>query len=119
MLHTRDIKGNRQQENSKFSYSRYHIQDFKNDKHKNVNIYWDYQKFPRNPVDAEKFETRGINTILLYYHYRVDLKLGKCVCAIFGFHVHVQAVLIDLIIISYQIVIHNLNQGIPVLKWLL
>ena len=43
---------------------------------------WDYQKFPRHPVVAEKFETRGRNTIIFYYHYRVDLELDKVVCEI-------------------------------------
>ena len=44
---------------------------------------WDYWKFPRHPVAAEKFETRGTNTILFHYHYRFDPKLGKGVCVIF------------------------------------
>ena len=43
-------------------------------------MYWYYWKFPREPVSAENFETRGINTIILHYHYRVDPKLGKGVC---------------------------------------
>ena len=38
---------------------------------------WDYQKFPRHPFTAEKFEIIGINTIILYYSYRVDPKLGN------------------------------------------
>ena len=50
--------------------------------HKNINTTWDYRKFPRHPVAAEKFETRGINNIVLHYHYRVDTELGKFVCAI-------------------------------------
>ena len=40
----------------------------------------DYWKFPRHSVAAEKFEMRGINTILLHYHYRVYPELGKGVC---------------------------------------
>ena len=43
---------------------------------------WDYRKFPRHPVAAEKFKTRGTNTIISHYHYRVDPELGKGVCVI-------------------------------------
>ena len=43
---------------------------------------WDYRKFPRHPFASENFEMRGRNTILLYYYYRVDPELGKCVCVI-------------------------------------
>ena len=50
--------------------------------HKSVNMTRDYQKFPRHPVAAENFETRGSNSILSYYHYRVDPELGKGVCSI-------------------------------------
>ena len=48
---------------------------------KNIHISWNYWNFPRQPVSAEKFEIMVINTILMYYHYRVDPKLGKGVCA--------------------------------------
>ena len=41
---------------------------------------WDYRKFTRHPVAAEKFETRGRNNMILNYHYMVDTKLGKGVC---------------------------------------
>ena len=44
---------------------------------------WYYWKLPRHPVSKEKFETRGRNTIILRYHYRVDPNLGKVVCVIF------------------------------------
>ena len=40
------------------------------------------KKFPRKPVAAETFETRGRNNILLRYHYRFDPELGKGVCEI-------------------------------------
>ena len=43
---------------------------------------WDCWKFPRHPVAAEIMKLRGRNTILLYYNYRVDTKLGKYVCVI-------------------------------------
>ena len=43
---------------------------------------WDYRKFPRHPISAERFKMKGINNIFLRYHYRLDPKLGKCVCAI-------------------------------------
>ena len=33
-----------------------------------------------------------------------------------GFHVHVQPVFINLINIGYQLLLHNINQGMPVLK---
>ena len=48
----------------------------------NFNIPWYYRKFPRRPFSDEKYKKRGINTILLYYNYRVDPKLGKGVCVI-------------------------------------
>ena len=44
---------------------------------------WDYWKFPRHPVAAEKFEMRGRNTIILYYHNSFDTELGDRVCANF------------------------------------
>ena len=44
---------------------------------------WDYRKFPRHPVAAENSQTRGRNTILLHYLFRVEPKLGKSVCDIF------------------------------------
>ena len=45
-------------------------------------MYWDYQEFPRHPFSTEKFETRGRNTNIFNCDYRVDPKLGKCVCSI-------------------------------------
>ena len=50
----------------------YHIQDMKDVQHVKINTTWDYQKFPIHPVAAEKFEMRGINTILSHYQYIVD-----------------------------------------------
>ena len=35
-----------------------------------------YWKFPRHIVAAENFKIRERNTIILYYHYRVDPELG-------------------------------------------
>ena len=49
----------------------------KNMQHKSANITWNYWKCPRHPVTAKNLETRGINTIILYYCYRVDPELGK------------------------------------------
>ena len=83
LLHTRDTNNNKRQENTKNSNRNYHIQYIKYVQHKNLNTSWDYQNFPRHPVASEKFETRGINNILLHYHYRVDPELGKGVCDIF------------------------------------
>ena len=61
----------------------YQIQDIKDVQQKNINKTWYYWKFPMHPVAAEKLETRGINTILSHYRYRVDPKLGNFVCAVF------------------------------------
>ena len=72
MIHTRDKKNNKRQENDKRSNRHYHIQDIKDSQHKNVNTTWDYRKFTSHPVAAEMFETRGRNTIISHYHYRVD-----------------------------------------------
>ena len=52
--------------------------------HKNVDIYWEYRKFPRHQVAVKKFKMRGRNTILSHYNYTVDTKLSKCVSAICG-----------------------------------
>ena len=82
LIHTRDTKNKKQQENTKISNRNYHTQGIKYVQHKNVNMTWAYQKFPSHPVDAETFKMRGRNTILSHYHYRVDPKLGKFVCAI-------------------------------------
>ena len=57
---------------TKFSYCYYHIQDNIYVQHKNVNTTGKYWKFPRHLVAADNFETRGRNTILFHYHYRVD-----------------------------------------------
>ena len=43
---------------------------------------WDYWNFPRHQVSAEKFKTRRRNTIISYYRYKVDRKLGKVVYAV-------------------------------------
>ena len=43
---------------------------------------WDYRKFSRHPVAAEKFKKRRRNTIISHHHYRIDPELGKCSCAI-------------------------------------
>ena len=53
--------------------------------HKNVNITWDYCNFPRHPFAAEKSEIIGRNTIISYYHYRVDQEHDKGVCGICRF----------------------------------
>ena len=49
---------------------------------KNIDIYWNYWKFPRNTVAAEKFEIMISITIIFHYPYRVDLELDKVVCEI-------------------------------------
>ena len=77
---------------------------------------WDYQRFHRNPVAAERLETRGRNTIILHYHCRVDTELGKLFLVLVGLNVHVHPVFINLINIGYQLLLYNLNQGMPVLK---
>ena len=82
-LHTRDKREQQAARKCQIYNCRYHIQDIKNVQHKDININWDYWKFPWHPVAAEKFETRGRNTIIFNYHYRVYPKLGEGVCAIF------------------------------------
>ena len=69
-------------ENSKYSNHNYHVQDIKYVQHKNVNMTWDYRKFPRHPVSAEKCEIIVINTIIFHDHYRVEPELGKVACVI-------------------------------------
>ena len=80
LLHTIYRNINKQQGNANFFNRHYHNQYIKYVQHKNVKITWYYWKFPRHPVFTENFETRGINTILLRYKYRVYSKLGKGVC---------------------------------------
>ena len=53
LLHTRDKKNNKQQLKGKFSNHHYHIQDVKYVQHKNINMTWDFWRFPRNPVAEE------------------------------------------------------------------
>ena len=78
-----EIKNNnKKQWNTKFSHRCYYIQDIKHVQHKNVNMTWGFQKFPRHPVGAGKFEMRGRNSIVLHYHYSIYPELGKCVCNI-------------------------------------
>ena len=50
LIHTRDTKNN-----AKFFMGHYHIQNINNTKNKNINITWDYRKFPGHPVAEEKF----------------------------------------------------------------
>ena len=116
LLHTRDSWNNKQQENSKFPNRHYHNKDIKYVQHKNLNITWYYWNFSRHPFAAEKFEKRGRNTILSHYDYRVDPKIGKSVCVIFVFHVHVHPVFINLIHICYQLFLHYIKQFMPMLK---
>ena len=65
-----------------FSNRHYHIQDIKYVQHKNINMTWDSWNFPRHPVAEEKSKTRGRNTPISYYHYRVYPELCKGVCVI-------------------------------------
>ena len=117
-FHTRYTNNNKQQVNVNLSNRNYHIQDIKNVQHKNVYITWDYRKFPSHPFAAENFETRGRNTILSHFRYRVGPELGKGICAIFGFHVYVHPVLLNFINIGHQLLIHHMNQVIPMLKFI-
>ena len=82
MINTRDAKSNKLQKHFKYFSCRYYIQDIKHVQHKNVNMSWDYWKFPCHPIAAEKFGIRGRNTIILHYHYRVYIKIGRGVCSI-------------------------------------
>ena len=43
---------------------------------------WDYWSFPCHKFAPERFKTRGRNTILYHYHYRVDPDIGRGVFAI-------------------------------------
>ena len=75
-----------------------------------------YWKCPRHPVDVEKFVMRWRSTIHSHYHYMVDPELQKYFWAIFGFRVHVQSVLLNLINIGYQLLLYHINQVLPMLK---
>ena len=54
LLNIIDTKNKKIKENGNISNQSYHIQDIKDVQHKNINMSWDYWKFPRNPVAAEK-----------------------------------------------------------------
>ena len=82
LLHNRYTKNNKRQGKTKISNRHYQIQYIKDMQHKNVNMTWYYRNFPRHPVAAENFKFRGINTIILHFHYRVDPELGKGFCVI-------------------------------------
>ena len=103
----------------KVSNRHYQIQGIKDVQHKNVNVTWDYWKFPRHPVAATKFKMRGRNTLILHYHYRVYPELGKLILILVGFNGHVHPVFINLIKIGYQLLLHNLNQVLPMLKFVI
>ena len=79
---TQNKKKNKQQENTEFSYRQHHDHHIKYVQHKNVNTTCDYCNFPRHLVAANKFGMRGINDIILNYHYRVDPEVGKGVCVV-------------------------------------
>ena len=55
LLHTRGTNRNKLQENDIFYNLHYYIQDIKYVQHKNINMSWDYRKFPCHPVAAENF----------------------------------------------------------------
>ena len=44
---------------------------------------WYYRKFPCHKVASERYEIRGRNFFISYYHYRLDTYFGTGVCAIF------------------------------------
>ena len=83
MLHTRYINNKKHQENDNISNQNNHFQDIKYVQYKNANTYWDYWNFPWRPIDKERFEIIGRNTMISHYHYRLYPNLGKVVCAIF------------------------------------
>ena len=89
---------------------------YTNVQHKNFNMSWDYRKFTCQPVAAESFEMRGSNNLISYYCYGLYPKFGKFFVTFYGFHVYLHTFFINLIDIGYQIVLRNINQGMPVLK---
>ena len=50
--------------------------------HKNINMSWNYRKFPHHPVASECYNIIGRNTIISHYHYRLEPNIGKGVCVI-------------------------------------
>ena len=85
MINTRDAKSNKLQKHFKYFSCRYYIQDIKHVQHKNVNMSWDYWKFPCHPVASKRFEMRESHTILFRYHYKVDTNLDRGFCVISRF----------------------------------
>ena len=84
LLRNWDTKSNKCQENDMYSTHHYHIQDIKDVYYKNVNMYWDYWKFPCHPVTDEWYKMRVSNTIISRYHYRKWSKAWKlCLCHFF------------------------------------
>ena len=56
---------------------------------------------------------------ILFFHNIITWlthKLVKVFVEFFGFHVYVYPVLINLINIGYQLLLHHINEGMPVLK---
>ena len=115
-LHNRDTKNNKLQETAKFSTRNYHIQEIKKVQHKNINMYWDYMKFTHHPVADEWYKMRESNITTSNHHYRVDQRLEKAFVPFIRLYVHVQTVFINLINNCYQIVLHQLNQDMLMLK---
>ena len=45
-------------------------------------MYWYYRKFPHCSVATEQYKMRGRNTIISYYHSKVDTKVVKVLCVV-------------------------------------
>ena len=77
-------------------------------------MYWDYWKFPRHPIAAKRFKRIGK---ILSFHIIIT-GYTQILINVFepsiGFHVHVKPMLLNLINISYQILLHHLNRGMHV-----
>ena len=111
LLHTKDTNNKKWQENTEFSKWSLSNSRQKDVQHKNVNMDWDYRKFPINPVASE---TPKWGDKIIFFCINIT-GLIQNVIKVFDlfvrFHVRVQPVLPNLINIGYQIFLHHLHQG--------
>ena len=77
---------------------------------------WDYRKFLGNKLLQKCLKVEESILFLRVIITELIQNLVEAFVQFSGFHVNVQPVSINLIKIGYQLFLHNLNHGMPVLK---
>ena len=116
LLHTIDTNNNKWKENSKFSNRHYHIKYIKDVQHKMstwigiIGSLLGTQSLQKSSKWEEEILFFCIIITWLIHN------LLKLFVILFRLNVHVHPVFLNLINISYQLLIHHLNQGMLTLK---